>query len=889
MLATGEGVTPLVGPLADHILGRDKPARGPVTARAEGLLADEDADESGFPPGREGEIGRHYAERWLREFAAVAGPGAFNNPINDFAFRMGAIVRLGRMTHAGAEQWVLEALADAGGGDDQHEETARRALAAGIGEGSQERPGAGDHFGGGAPLGAVWGVSVAAAQTAAPAAPPFANPFAAAVVQGLAPSGAPELWVPGPGATGEENDRMNREIWTAMSAREQQPIVVAWHSPYENQSAATVLLALEERGAILWKGGLLLGVTQRGGRLSLVDLGSRDGRQFLLNLCHERLEIVTTIRASAGDCVGCWRAAGGCVMLNVGRPKRGATIPEGATLDAAGHLWQPTRLLRDAAPPDRRARLAFYPDDEPLREGSHLVGVIRGREDATIAAGVGDLILVTGRIRPGDRGFEAQMRAVGLAATGHGYQMRGILRAPSMAPDGRILCARGYDRGSGYWLVPDDRMPVDFSAMPRTIEAARAASDYLLGFIAGAAFADPIGRWAAVGFIIAGIIRPAWGHAPVGLVISPIPGTGKGTLISIITRAAYGADGSIAALSWSDATSDEMSKAFATELMRSPDVVTIDNVPGHIPNIPLLLSAVTEDAIDVRRLGASESARVETRGLLTLVNGNNVTLGSDWPRRVITISLILPEPEVVEEPIPESEWAPMQRLAATFGTIPTRRVERPAGGLVRDRSRDDLMRWIDEERPKIVAAALTIAAWGVEARRDGSIRWPKARDSFEDFSRLVRDPLWLLTGGESGGVDILTPTETVEVEDTRAGLDGDLLSALWAVVEGEPGWKGGVTLADVRSLYDRVAEPGWSAPGAGVPMPGAVARHPVLKLTDVLDRCVGAGASEQRRWITLSARAAALQNQTLDGVRLVRVRRDRANRTVWTMRKVGAA
>lgn len=179
---------------------------------------------------------------------------------------------------------------------------------------------------------------------------------------------------------------------------------------------------------------------------------------------------------------------------------------------------------------------------------------------------------------------------------------------------------------------------------------------------------------AALSAFLTASVRISLPLAPMYHVKAPQMGSGKTFLCRVITFFA----GSRAGMpSTFPSDNEECQKFLLAEFMRSPSVIEFDNLTTDILPYKSLCAALTSEYMAGRILGVSKIATVSTRSLI-LSSGNNVGPVKDMTRRCITITLS-PNCEV------------------------------PAA---REFKNPDLLSDLINQRPKYVAAALTIIkAW----------------------------------------------------------------------------------------------------------------------------------------------------------------------------------
>ena len=339
----------------------------------------------------------------------------------------------------------------------------------------------------------------------------------------------------------------------------------------------------------------------------------------------------------------------------------------------------------------------------------------------------------------------------------------GVLETPALRPDGTILATPGYDDTTGYLYLPGSTFPV----VPEhpTMEDAREAADALFEVVCDFPFATPEHRSAWLAFLLTLFARPAIeGCCPLMAVDATTRGTGKGKLIDATAIIATGREATKTPLPEDDA---EARKRITALIMEGDAMACLDNIEGTI-KLSSLDSALTATVWKDRQLGATQMVEAPNR-LVWCATGNNISLGGDTARRTLHIRLESP----LENPEDREDF-----------------------------THSDLLGWVRRERPRLVAAALTILrAYFSHLERGGPA--PKVRPwgSFEDWSRIVVSPLvW------QGLPDPQATRMGLEASDTTRNVLVQLLDG-WARLD--PTGRGLTAKDAVRALW-----PGGKAPDA---------------------------------------------------------------------------
>jgi hypothetical protein len=238
--------------------------------------------------------------------------------------------------------------------------------------------------------------------------------------------------------------------------------------------------------------------------------------------------------------------------------------------------------------------------------------------------------------RPFIHDYLPQMRGQYAAAP-----LTGIARVPRIDDSGEVHFVSGYDPQTGLF---HDRSPTfDVPVAPSQNDARRMANALLSPF-KHFQFDDPaVGRAILLVAIFTAIERPFLPVAPMLVIRSPMPGTGKGLTVRSLVRLAFGTGPVV--ITWGG-SSEEFEKRLAALLLQAPAALGTDNANGMQIKGDLLESIITEGAADIRPLGVSQIVKVRSRPLITLTGTNPIITG-DMSRRTIPMD-ILPKSDAPE-------------------------------------------------------------------------------------------------------------------------------------------------------------------------------------------------------------------------------------------------
>jgi len=332
--------------------------------------------------------------------------------------------------------------------------------------------------------------------------------------------------------------------------------------------------------------------------------------------------------------------------------------------------------------------------------------------------------------------------------------LRGIVRVPRIDDNGEIHFVSGYDPKTG--LFHDRSTVFDVPLNPSRDDARKMAEVLLVPF-SKYQFDDPAaGRALVLAAIFTAIERPFLPVAPMFIVRSPMPATGKGKIVRGLVSLAF--DTVPIVITWGG-SSEEFEKRLAALLLQAPAALMIDNANGMQVQGDLLESIITEGCADIRPLGHSEIVKVRNRSFNTLT-GNNPTITGDMARRTLSLDI-------------RPASADPERVRYAF----------------------DPVKLIQRNRIHLLCAAFTaMRAFRLAGMPSQGL---PAVGSFDDWSPRVRDLAYWLTN-----YDVSEVFRRNKAEDPRRQADASLLAALHQHFGTKP-FKG----AEVIAVHEKVAGP----------------------------------------------------------------------------------
>lgn len=332
--------------------------------------------------------------------------------------------------------------------------------------------------------------------------------------------------------------------------------------------------------------------------------------------------------------------------------------------------------------------------------------------------------------------------------------LEGVVHLPLVQGDGTVSESQGYDPSTRLYQAVSPTVQAaasggSTSPSPSPGERAQALSllrEDLLGDF-------PFARESDRAHALAALLLPAVRHlmsglTPLHLVEAPSEGTGKTLLADVVSIIATGSPVRRSALPHNE---EEIRKKLTAALMDSPALVLLDNIK-HPVDSESLASVLTSEVWSDRLLGQTRMVHLPNR-VLWVATGNNPVLSRELARRSVRIRL----DASVEQP-----W-----LREGF-------------------RHSDLLGWVKAERPRLVAALLTLVrTWIAEGSPRGEVRL----GSFESWSAVVGGIL--ASAGVPGFLG--DRHEQVEVSDPDEQEWADFV-ALWAEGFGQVQVTGGELL-----------------------------------------------------------------------------------------------
>jgi putative DNA primase/helicase len=353
--------------------------------------------------------------------------------------------------------------------------------------------------------------------------------------------------------------------------------------------------------------------------------------------------------------------------------------------------------------------------------------------------------------------------------------LKSISAMPLLTPDGSIGMPKGYDCDTGVWFanVPAMKIPLQ----PERADAA-AALRLVRGVFRSFPFADSDRRvdpelgidvvdtdrppgYDESAFLVAlctAVCRSNLPLAPGVIIIAPEisgSGTGKGLLARSISMVA---SGTTPRAFTRGGDNRELEKRLASEMMAGNGFIFIDNLNVQNLHSEFLASILTETSIATRVLHRSHMVVCDDKVFVALT-GNGLTVCEDLARRLLPCKLDA-----------RCENAEQRKFGAGF------------------------LAKIEERRPELLGACLTIWRWG----RQHSIALHAGRPlgSFEEWASWCRDPL--LTLGCPDPVELI---ERTKADDPDRRYVGEIFET-WRAQHGSRPMKIVELANPVRAIID---------------------------------------------------------------------------------------
>lgn len=322
-------------------------------------------------------------------------------------------------------------------------------------------------------------------------------------------------------------------------------------------------------------------------------------------------------------------------------------------------------------------------------------------------------------------------------------RLNGVVTAPLITPNGRIIETDGYDEGTGLYLDLGDFS--DWKGIPEhpSENMVREAITALWYPVKDFPYKSSVDRGGCLATLLAAAVRPVLPTAPGTCIESPTPGSGKTRLAGTAAQIA-GCTGEVIPMAETD---EEMRKRLLALARTNTPAIILDNVSRAFGS-DSLCAFLTSEYLSDRILGSTAIISGRTNSLV-LLTGNNPVIVGDLNRRLIRIRIdpCCEKPYLRTFKIDPAEYARVKRLT-------------------------------------LVGAALVI----LKASIQSGFKHDKGRlASFEIWSDFIRNAvIWV---GRKGWLDVEDPVLSIEQSyqcDPETRKLGTLLE-VWAKQFGKTG------------------------------------------------------------------------------------------------------
>ncbi len=334
--------------------------------------------------------------------------------------------------------------------------------------------------------------------------------------------------------------------------------------------------------------------------------------------------------------------------------------------------------------------------------------------------------------------------------------LEGVLTAPSMTPEGRLIQEDGFDVHCGLYLhfPKNESWPtIPEHPDPQTVKTALA---FLWRAFERFPFVSPVDRGGFLALLLTALVRPLLPTAPGYLISAPVAGSGK-TLLALCVAALAGV---IVGVSSAGRDEEELEKRLLTELRYFSRCIILDNLARPLES-ESLCAYLSTPYYAGRLLGSN--LQIAGRPVsAVIITGNNPTIIGDLNRRLLRVTI---------DPACEKPF---------------------------DRRFDlDPLAYVHEHRLSMVRAGLVIlkAALASGFKHDGG-----RLASFEVWSDFIRNAvLWV---GKNRWLEVADPATSIDLS-FAVDPETNRLKALqneWKRVFGE---RGGTVADAIRRATDR--------------------------------------------------------------------------------------
>jgi hypothetical protein len=314
--------------------------------------------------------------------------------------------------------------------------------------------------------------------------------------------------------------------------------------------------------------------------------------------------------------------------------------------------------------------------------------------------------------------------------------LTGIVNTPVFGRTGTLITKPGYHPDARLLYAPTPGFVVPtIPAKPSAAEVAAARNLLCEDLLGDFPFVGPAEMAHVIALLLLGFLRGMIdGPTPLHLIEKPSPGSGATLMVDAVATILTGSGASVMTEGRDD---EEWRKRVTAKLRQIPAIVLIDNLRAKLDSAAVA-AALTAPFWEDRILGASEMARLPIR-CLWIATGNNPEFSNEMARRLVRIRL---------DPHEERPW---QRTGFRH---------------------PDLMTWVRANRPRLVAACLTLCQAWIAA---GKPRGARTIGSFENWAHVLGGVLEVAgIPGFLGNLD-----EMMEASDSEGAGWSAFIAAWW--------------------------------------------------------------------------------------------------------------
>lgn len=298
--------------------------------------------------------------------------------------------------------------------------------------------------------------------------------------------------------------------------------------------------------------------------------------------------------------------------------------------------------------------------------------------------------------------------------------------------DGTLFDCPGYDPKTRIYYHPPEGSTIPMVSARPTMEEVQAAVELLNEPFIDFPIVDDASRTHITAALLTAVLRPSLPDiVPLFLLDKPAPGTGASLIAKIISVITLGSE---AAMVPAPKDEDAWKKLITAMLVQGATLINVDNIEHKLYAPSLALLATTNNYRD-RLLGVSKIGTWPNKSTWIL-NGNNITIGGDLPRRVIWTRM---------DALSERPW---QRENANGYKHP------------------DVLAWTNENRGRLIAAILTLVRYWIQQGKPKPAKKTPNLGGYEKWRDIIGGILQ--TAGYKGFLDNLEQVyEEMDVDGTQ--------------------------------------------------------------------------------------------------------------------------